>query len=233
MSVPLSRVLAFVALLGATLLPPATASAAQPNVVLLTLVDGTACRGPITGNTFTLVDARANYACTDGRWILGEPITMGDGRQTAMLARTILQGQRANDQDPPCDQPICTIALGQVEIANWASLQRVVRVAGYNAKDATCTFVDGETFYLGTARANYRCEVPKEARLMASYPPQAEMWVMGAPFTQFVNNSVPLPHAYAAIVVRQGTMLVPGNTNYATCQASVCVMNAYTALLTQ
>src|SRR5262252_887267 len=90
-----STALALVALLGAALIQPATVSAQQPTVSLLTLVDGTACRGPITGTTFSLVDARANYACTDGRWILGEPLTLGDGRQVAMLGRTILQGQRA------------------------------------------------------------------------------------------------------------------------------------------
>jgi hypothetical protein len=66
----LNRALALVALLGAILMPPATASADQPSVTLVTLVDGTACRGPITGTTFNLVDARGNYACTDGRWIL-------------------------------------------------------------------------------------------------------------------------------------------------------------------
>jgi hypothetical protein len=38
----------------------------------------------IIGTSFNLVDQRANYACTDGRWILGDPFTLGDGRQVAM-----------------------------------------------------------------------------------------------------------------------------------------------------
>jgi hypothetical protein len=81
----LYRLIAFVALVGSTLISPANALAEQPTVVLLTLVDGTTWRGPITGTTFNLVDAHANYACTDGRWILDEPLALGDGRQVAML----------------------------------------------------------------------------------------------------------------------------------------------------
>jgi hypothetical protein len=71
--------IAVIALLGATLMLPSIASAEEPTVELLTLTDGTACRGPITGTTFTLIDQRANYACTDGRWVLGEPFTLADG----------------------------------------------------------------------------------------------------------------------------------------------------------
>jgi hypothetical protein len=231
----LFRPMALLALLGGMLIAPATTSAdqSQPGVVLITLTDGAACRGPITGTTFNLVDQRATYACTDGRWILGEPFTLPDGRQIAMLGRTILQGQRASDSSDPCLQPTCLVGLQQAEVSTTATLQRVVRVAGYNGNDATCNFVDGDTFYLGTSRANYRCDVPKEAHMMSNYPPEAEMWVLGAPFTQYVNNSVPEPHAYAAIIVRQGTKLVPGNDTYPACSSAICVMNAFTALLSQ
>jgi hypothetical protein len=51
---------------------------------------------------------------------------------------------------------------------------------------------------------------------MSSYPPQSELWVIGAPFTQNMDTgySVSLPHAYVAIRVREGTQTVQGNTNY-------------------
>src|SRR5215218_10654107 len=94
----LRRAIVLVTVLGSAFVGPTAASAEQPTVVLLTLADGTACRGRITGTTFNLVDTRANYACTDGRWVMGEPFTLGDGRQVGLLARTILEGHRERDE---------------------------------------------------------------------------------------------------------------------------------------
>src|SRR5258708_32823561 len=120
------RAIALVALLSGSLLSPVRVGADQPSVVLLTLVDGTACRGPITGTTFNLVDTRANYACTDGRWIMGEPYTLGDGRQVARLSRTILQGGRASDGADPCQQPTALVALGLAEVPTSGTGPRTV-----------------------------------------------------------------------------------------------------------
>src|SRR5262249_47697029 len=115
----LYRAIALLALLGPS--PVAPAASAQsaptpPTLTLLTLVDGTACRGPINGTTFTLLDQRANYACTDGRWIIGQPFSLADGRQTATLARTVQQGQPVRD-GVGCSDSQCPIALEQAEVA--------------------------------------------------------------------------------------------------------------------
>jgi len=150
---------ALVALLSTMLIPPATASAEQSSVVLLTLVDGTACRGPITGTTFSLIDQRANYACTDGRWIIGEPLALAHGRQTAMLARTVQQSQPVHD-DVPCTNSQCPIALEQAEVATAATLPRIVSYSPYamSSSRVACTFQDDNAFYLGGVRANYLCD---------------------------------------------------------------------------
>ena len=179
------RAIALVALLSGSLLWPVRVSADQPTVVLLTLVDGTACRGPITGTTFNLVDARANYACTDGRWIMGEPYTLGDGRQVAMLSRTILQGQRASDGADPCQQPTCVVGLGLAEVSTSATLPRLIKVFT-SGSVADCPFQDNETFYLGTMRANYLCQADPWIRGSAERP-DLEHWIVGGPFA-FQNN---------------------------------------------
>src|SRR5215467_293214 len=83
---------------------------------MLTLVDGTACRGPITGTTFMLLDQRANYAGTDGRWIIGQPLSLADGRQTATLARTVQLGQPVRD-GVVCSDSQCPTSLEQAEVA--------------------------------------------------------------------------------------------------------------------
>jgi hypothetical protein len=159
-----SRLFPLVVILGAMLVWPASTSAdqpqpTQPNVVVLTLVDGTACRGPITGTTFTLLDQHANYACTDGRWIVGDPLTLADGRQVAMLGRTILQGQRVSDNADPCQQTSCVVGLGQAEVATAASLPRIVNYSpNPMGPGVTCTFQDNNAFYLGGVRANYQCD---------------------------------------------------------------------------
>jgi hypothetical protein len=182
----LSRVFPLVAFLGSMLVLPAGASAdqQQPTVVQFTLLDGTACRGPITGTTFTLLDQRANYACTDGRWIMGEPLTLGDGRQVAMLGRTILQGQRASDGADPCQQPTCIVGLGQVEVATTATLPRDIKL-DVGGQTADCILQDGDTFYLGLMRANYLC--PAQAWSGQSVRQDFEHWIVGSPFT-VANN---------------------------------------------
>jgi hypothetical protein len=77
----LYRAVALIPLLGAWLVSPVHASAPEDTIVLIKLTDGVACRGPIECTTFVLASLRANYACTDGRWIVGEPLDLGDCRR--------------------------------------------------------------------------------------------------------------------------------------------------------
>ena len=136
-------------------------NAEQSSLNALVLADGTTCRGPITGTTFSLFDQRAEYACTDGRWVLGEPFGLGDGRQVALLAHTIAAGQRASDDEDPCQQPTCVTSVEQAEVSTWANLPlRFTLLGGSNRIRGSrlCTFVDGQTFFVGTARANYQCD---------------------------------------------------------------------------
>lgn len=216
----LSRAVMLVALIGPALFSPARASAEQSLVVLLTLVDGTACRGPISGTTFNLVDQRANYACTDGRWILGEPFNLGDGRQVAMLGRTILQGQRVSDDADPCQEATCVVGLGMAEVSTSATLPRVVYITRGNSGGTSCTFQDGETFYLGTERANYLCDPSlwnknKDARQDIQY------WIMGGPMI-FGQTDAMSPTGILATVVQQNTPLT--NAPLPVCGKPFCVL---------
>jgi len=182
----LARGIALVALLGSTLVSPVGASAEQPSVALLTLTDGTACRGPITGTTFSLIDQRANYACTDGRWIFGEPLTLGDGRQVAMLGRTVLQGERVSDNSDPCQQPTCLVGLAQAEVATAATLPLAIKI-NVGGIDGVCAYQGGETFYLGTMRANYLC--PAETWKQQTVRQDIEHWIVGSPYTVANNQT--------------------------------------------
>lgn len=216
------RVLALVALLGSMLISPATAGAQQPAVVLLTLVDGTACRGPITGTTFNLVDQRADYACTDGRWILGEPFNLGDGRQVAMLGRSVAQGERATDTADPCQQTTCVVGLGMAEVSTTATLPRVISFSwgtGRSSGGTTCSFQDGETFYVGTERANYLCDPhlwnkDKGARQDLQY------WIVGGPMA--LESGSGYPTVIYAAVVPQNTPLM--NVPTPVCDKPFCVL---------
>ena len=221
MHVRLSRAVVLVALLGAMLIPPATASA-QSSVVLLTLVDGTACRGPITGVTFSLIDQRANYACTDGRWILGEPFTLGDGRQVALLGLTIVLGQRASDDADPCQQPTCVVGLQQVEVATWASLPREVFLEGGSPRIGSygkCTFQDSQTFYVGPTRANYLCD-PTYWRKLKDARQDLEYWILGSPMS--LADGSGFRTVIFATVVRQNSPLT--NVQSTVCEQPVCVL---------
>jgi hypothetical protein len=221
------RVLAAVsvALLGSTLASPAAAASsvlAQSAVVLLMLADGTACRGPITGTTFNLIDQRANYACTDGRWILGEPFTLGDGRQVALLGRTIVQGQLASDDADPCQQPTCVVGLQQVEVATWASLPSEVFLEGGNPRIGSygrCTFQDGQTFFVGTTRANYVCDSTYWRKLKDARQ-DLEYWILGGPM--YMSDGSGFPTVIFATVVRQNGPLM--NVPSPVCEQPVCVL---------
>jgi hypothetical protein len=215
----LIRVIALVILLGSTLVSPVGAQA-QPTVVLLTLADGTACRGPITGTTFNLVDQRANYACTDGRWILGEPFSLGDGRQVAMLGRTILQGQRVSDDSDPCDQLTCVVGLGIVEVSTSASLPPTVYIYRANGGSSTCTFQDGATFYLGTTRANYLCDPILWSKSKDSRH-DVEFWIVGGPM--FLDGGPGFRTVFLASVVRQSTPLGTWQGS-PVCDKPVCIL---------
>jgi hypothetical protein len=219
----MKRVLA--ATLAIVLVSSASASTAQgapqPTVVLFTLVDGTACRGPINGTTFNLVDQRANYACTDGRWILGEPFDMGDGRQVAMLGRTILQGQRVSDDSDPCQDPMCIVGLGLAEVATSATLPRTVYIYRANGGGGpnTCAFQDGTTFYLGPTRANYLCD-PSYWNKLRGARQDIEFWIVGGPIS--LDSGAGYPTAILATVVRQNTPLM--NAPSPVCDKPFCVL---------
>jgi hypothetical protein len=210
------RTIALVTMVGWTVVFPVRAMAEQSTVTLLTLIDGTACRGPITGTTFNLVDLRANYACTDGRWILGDPFTMGDGRQIALLANTILAGQRVSDDADPCQQPTCITSVGQAEVATWASLPRRLSLLGGSNKikgSRACAFVDGQTFFVGTARANYQCD-PTYWRNLSGAAQDEEYWILDGPMP--VGNDPNTPTVIFATVLRQ---------NVSGCEQAVCVLS--------
>jgi hypothetical protein len=216
----LYRVIGLVALLGLTLVFPASPTEAQSAVVLLTLIDGTACRGPITGTTFNIVDQRANYACTDGRWILGEPFDLGDGRQVAVLGRTILQGQRVSDDSDPCQDTMCIVGLGLAEVATSATLPRTVYIYRANGGGPnTCTFQDGTTFYLGTTRANYLCD-PSYWNKLEGARQDIEYWIVGGPMS--LDSSAGYPTAILATVVRQNAPLM--NAPSPVCDKPFCVL---------
>jgi hypothetical protein len=197
-------------------------SADQPTVNVLVLADGTACRGPITGTTFSVVDQRANFACTDGRWVLGEPFGLGDGRQVALLAHTILAGQRVSDDQDPCQQPTCVTSVEQAEVATWASLPHSLTLGGGSNKikgSRQCTFVDGQAFFVGTTRANYQCD-PTYWRNLAGAPQNQEYWILGGPMPMGVDSSTPT--VIFATVVRQNTPLT--NVPTPVCEQPVCVL---------
>jgi hypothetical protein len=69
----------------------------------------------------------------------------------------MLQGQRVGDDAEPCQEAQCAVGLGLTEVAT-SVLPRTVTIYRGNAAYTGCTFQDGETFYLGTSRANYRCD---------------------------------------------------------------------------
>ena len=211
--------IALIAVLGSTLVWPANAGAQQPTVVLLTLVDGTACRGPITGTTFNIVDLRANYACTDGRWILGEPFNLGDGRQVAMLGRTILQGQRISDDSESCQESMCVIGLEEAEILTSASLPRTIYISRNRGGPNTCTFQDADTFFLGTTRANYLCD-PTYWRKLEGARQDIEYWIVGGPM--MIGSDSAHPTAILATVVRQNSPLT--NAPAPVCDKPFCVL---------
>jgi hypothetical protein len=211
----LYRAVALTALLGSTLISPVRANSPESAIVLITLSDGTACRGPIEGTTFNLVDSRANYACSDGRWILGEPFSLADRQQVAMLARVILQGQRVREEDEPCKDAMCVVGLGLTEVAT-SVLPRTITIYRGNAGYSACTFQDGETFYLGTTRANYKCDPAYWRKLKNQWHQDAEYWIIGAPWDAGFDTGY--WQASLAIVIRQG---VVGNGK--PCEASACV----------
>jgi hypothetical protein len=71
----LFRIAAVFALLGSALVLPAIASAQQqPTAIVITLLDGTQCRGRTGEAPFSAVDVRANYECIDGRWGYGRTV---------------------------------------------------------------------------------------------------------------------------------------------------------------
>jgi hypothetical protein len=230
----LNRALALVALLSATLLPPASASADQPSVVLIPLVDGTACRGPITGTTFLLVDQRANYACTDGRWIIGEPLSLADGRQTATLARTVQQGQTVRD-GVVCNDSQCPSALEQAEVATAASLPRIVNYTPNPMRPGvTCTFQDNPTFYLGGVRANYLCDLSfyQDRQRAGAYwigdGNPSEYWILGGLYDSGMGGGL---QGTIVLIQHRGTQIGVGGNNRAQypvmCNNEVCVMATY------
>jgi hypothetical protein len=228
------KIVALFVLVGSTLVVPASASAEQGTVVLLTLVDGTACRGPIVGTTFSLVNAGANYACTDGRWIMGEPLSLADGRQTAMLARTALQGQPMGD-GAPCTDSQCPTALEQVEVATAATLPRIVSYSPntMTGSAVTCTFQDGNTFYLGGVRANYRCDpafYQDRERAGAYYYTgnDAEWWILGGLYDTGMGGAL---QGSVVMIKRRGVQVGTGGNNRSSypilCNNEVCVLNTY------
>jgi hypothetical protein len=229
-----NRALALVALLGATLLPPASASADQPSVTLITLVDGTACRGPITGTTFMLVDQRANYACTDGRWIIGEPLSLADGRQTATLARTVQQGQPVRD-GVVCNDSQCPSTLEQMEVATAASLPRIVNYSPNPQGPAvTCTFQDNNAFYLGGVRANYLCDPSfyqdqqRAGAFQLSPGSPYEYWILGGLYDSGMGGGL---QGTVIRIVHRGTQIGTGGNNRSQypimCNNEVCVNAVY------
>jgi hypothetical protein len=70
---------------------------------------------------------------------MGEPLTLGDGRQVAMLGRTILQGQRASDGADPCAQPSCVVGLSQAEVPTPVTLPRAIKL-DVGGVVADCTY---------------------------------------------------------------------------------------------
>jgi hypothetical protein len=229
----LYRAVAAVALLGATLVSPVRAGAPQDAIVLITLVDGVACRGPIEGTTFALAGLRANYACTDGRWILGEPLSLADGRQTAMLARTVAQGQPVRD-DVPCTDIQCPIALEQAEVATAATLPRIVSYTPFppSSSRVTCTFQDDKAFWLGGVRANYLCDptwYQDPERAGAYYnPTDAEYWILGGLYDTGMGGDL---QGSVVVIQRQGAQVGTGGNNRSQypilCKTEVCVLATY------
>jgi hypothetical protein len=205
-----------------TLAWPASVGAEQPTVNVLVLADGTACRGPITGTTFSVVDQHANYACTDGRWVMGQPFGLGDGRQVALLAHTILAGQRASDDADPCQQATCITSLEHAEVATWASLPPRLALGGGSNRirgSRVCTFVDGQTFFVGTARANYQCD-PSYWRNLKDARQDEEYWILGGPMP--LDDGPGSQTVIFATVVRQNTPLM--NVPTPVCERPVCVL---------
>jgi hypothetical protein len=229
----LYRAVAVVALLGSILVSPVRASAPEDAIVLITLADGMACRGPIEGTTFTLVNLRANYACTDGRWILGEPLSLADGRQTAALVRTVQQGQLVHD-DVPCTDSQCPIALEQVEVATATTLPRIVSYSPNSATAArvTCTFQDDKAFYLGGVRANYLCDptfYQDQERAGAYYnPTDAEYWILGGLYDTGMGGEL---QGSVVLIKHQGAQVGTGGNNRSQypllCKNEVCVLATY------
>jgi hypothetical protein len=229
----LYRAVALTALLGSTLISPVRANSPESAVVLITLVDGIACRGPIEGTTFSLVNARANYACTDGRWIIGEPLSLPDGRQTAMLTRTVLQGQPVRD-DLPCTDSQCPIALEQAEVAAATTLPRIVSYSPYamTSSRVTCTFQDDKAFYLGGVRANYLCDptfYQDRERAGAYYRPDgAEYWILGGLYDTGMGGEL---QGSVVVIQRQGAQVGTGGNNRSQypilCKNEVCVLVTY------
>ena len=192
---------------------PLSVRAEQPSLSVLVLADCTVCRGPITGTTFSLVDQRADFACTDGRWVLGEPFDLGDGRRVALLAHTILAGQRASDDRNPCQQPTCVTSVEQAEVSSWANLPRRFSLLGGSNRiggSRECTFVDYQTFLVGTARANYQCD-PTYWRNLKGARQDEEYWILGGPMQ--TGNSAGNP-----------TVIFAMNVPKPVCEQPVCVL---------
>ena len=166
-----------------------------------------------------LVDQRANYACTEGRWIIGEPFTLADGRQVALLGRTILQGQRASDNSDPCPQPTCLIGLEQTEVENLATMPSVVSIVHGNYGGSTCTLQMGTTFSVGTLRADYLCD-PKLWTKQKDARQDVEYWLLGGPMP--LNNPLSYTPVLLAAVVRQNVPLT--NAPTPVCDKPVCVL---------
>jgi hypothetical protein len=89
--------------------------------------------------------------------------------------------------------------------------------AGYTA----CTFQDGETFHLGTTRANYKCDPAYWRKLKNQFHTDAECWIMGAPWDSGFDTGY--WRASLVIVIRQGVIGNIGVGGLTPCEAIVCV----------
>jgi hypothetical protein len=78
------------------------------------------------------------------------------------------------------------VGLGLAEVATSATLPRLIKF-DVGGQDGDCTFQDGDTFYLGSMRANYLC--PADLWKGQTVRQDFEHWIVGGPFT--VANNQP------------------------------------------
>jgi len=56
---------------------------------------------------------------------------------------------------------MCVTSVEQAEVSSWANLPHRFSLLGGSNRirgSRECTFVDGQTFFVGTVRANYQCD---------------------------------------------------------------------------